>query len=72
MLPELRGHVRAINTLAFSRKGVLASGGNSGVIELWNPADSRNLDVLHAGTDLILSLAFSPDGEVLASGGRDN
>ena len=71
-LHELHGSVRAINTLACSNKGLLAAGGNSGVIELWNLRDARSVGVLDAGSDLILSVAFSPDGERLASGGKDN
>jgi WD40 repeat protein len=71
-LPELRWSVRAISTLACSSKGLLAVGGSSGVIELWYLPDGQNAGVLAGGSDLILSVAFSPDGERLASGGRDN
>jgi len=41
-------------------------------IQLWNPATQTSIAALAWHTDVVLSLAFSPDGTILASGGRDS
>ncbi len=69
------GDIRAshpVNTLAFSPHGALmASGGQDGLLALWDMASGRNLAMLEGHGAAILSLAFSPDGALLASGGDD-
>lgn len=83
----LTGSRSGLDGLAFSPNGkLLASGGCSltkidrgcirGEIQLWNVSKSGTAVTLgtrlvgHA--DFVSSLAFSPDGKVLASGGREN
>jgi WD40 repeat protein len=81
--PALKGHNSPVYSLAFSRDNkTLASGGggndyygSSGrgySIVLWNVAKGQALGPpLEGHKDEVLSLAFSPDGKVLASGSAD-
>ena len=41
-------------------------------IRLWNASDGTPLRTLTGHTDIVYSIAFSPDGNILASGSRDN
>lgn len=50
----------------------VALGTYVGPIYLLNSADGQAVDYLVGHTDEVLSIAFSPDGTLLASGGNDN
>jgi WD40 repeat protein/energy-coupling factor transporter ATP-binding protein EcfA2 len=78
----LIGNDSPVYSLAFSSKGALASGGGGKdyygdsargySIVLWNVAKGQTLGLPLVGhKDEVLSLAFSPDGQVLASGSAD-
>jgi RNA polymerase sigma factor (sigma-70 family) len=69
---ELRrlAHAEAVQAVVFSPRGrVLASAGQGGQVHLWNPATGRELRRLAKQPGAIYSLAFSPDGTLLASAG---
>ena len=59
--------------VAFSPNGrTLATGtSNFGTIKLWDVVTKRNIATLEGPTNKVYSLAFSPDGTMLASGSRD-
>ena len=73
----------SVNSMAVSRDGKLASGGNIGGLSLWNlatgaavvpPIQAHPEEWARAGvsgSNGINSLAFSADGKVLASGAED-
>lgn len=60
-----------IVSVAFSPDGSLVAGGGSRVIHLWAIQDNEAICILRQHTLSILSLAFSPDGQLLVSGGHD-
>jgi WD40 repeat protein len=84
-LHRLEGHRGQIMSVAFSPKGgLLATGGQGrltssssqtpddlGEVKLWDLASGREKFALAGHSLGVLSVAFSPDGAVLASGGRD-
>jgi WD domain, G-beta repeat len=58
-----------VTGLAWSNDGLtLASGGDDGMVRLWNTADGTALLVLKGHSDWTEGLAFSPDGTRLAVG----
>jgi RNA polymerase sigma factor (sigma-70 family) len=61
-----------LQAAAFSPDGrALASGGQDGVIHLWNPATGEEVRHLAGHPGGTLALAFAPDGRRLVSGGQD-
>jgi WD40 repeat protein/serine/threonine protein kinase len=77
----LEGHTTFVNSLAFSPDGkLLASSSNDASIRLWDIATKqpvkrlwgqRTALTLVSCCEPLRSLAFSPDGEMLATGGGD-
>ena len=66
-------HDAAIRSIAVSLDGgLLASAGEDGNVQLWNPNTETLLNVLRGHTDKVLDVAFSPDGTLLASASEDN
>ena len=71
LLNTLMGHTDEVSDLVFSLDGqFLASGGWSDeIVQVWRVPYG---ELLHTLEGPVYSLAFSPDGQVLASGARDN
>jgi WD40 repeat protein len=73
MLYNLRGHQARITQLEFSPDGsVLASSSNDGSVRMWETANLNNQPiVLTANSGFVFCVAFSPDGEQILTGSRD-
>ncbi len=61
-----------VSAAAFSADGKIPATATSKNIKLWEVATGKELATLNGHTDLVWSLAFSPDGKTLASGSWDN
>jgi WD40 repeat protein len=77
LLHTLPGQMGVILSLAFAPNGTTVAAGGDRIIRLWRVSDGTPLFTLegHKGNLFnpgdVLDLAFSPDGKILASGGRD-
>ncbi|MBI3273268.1 MAG: WD40 repeat domain-containing protein [Planctomycetes bacterium] len=60
--------VSAIEALTFSRDGVWLAAGGEGGVELWRVGEKRGAKRLGKDGPTVITLAFSPDGSVLATG----
>jgi WD40 repeat protein len=71
LLHKLEGTSESrIKTITFSPDGQkLAVGTQDGLVHLWRILDGELLHTLKGHTDEVSALAFSPDGQILASGG---
>jgi WD40 repeat protein/tRNA A-37 threonylcarbamoyl transferase component Bud32 len=77
----LKGHVGVVDCVVFSPDGQrLASGGQGfdaqkkqvyGEVKLWETATGKELRALKGHTSVVRSVAFSPDGQRLASASND-
>ena len=68
------GHTESVTSVAYSSDGkTLASAGMwDGTIVLWNATTGKIAAALPGHQSKIYFLVFSPDGTILASGGRDH
>jgi WD40 repeat protein len=57
--------------VAFSPDRTLASANWDKTVKLWDVATGQVLATMEGHTDIVLSVAFSPDGHTLASGSQD-
>jgi WD40 repeat protein len=76
LLRELPGQRGNVNALVFSANGeqLFAAGGQPGVsgeVRRWSVAEARQIALFEGHQDAIYSLALSPDGKMLATGGYD-
>ena len=81
LLRELQGHRRTVSCLAFSPDGkVLASGAEDNTVRFWSvatgelraaPPDSAEAAAVGGHSEWVRSVAFSPDGTLLASASVD-
>jgi len=81
LLFTLTGHKSGIESLAFSPDGTVLASGSGGyggadtmndyTIRLWSITDGSSLNVLKGHNGGVLSLAFTPDGNLLMSGSDD-
>ncbi|WP_315789311.1 serine/threonine-protein kinase [Fischerella sp. JS2] len=78
---EIAGHFGLVNSIAFSPDSqILASGSNDATIKLWSVKTGKLIRTLNENAQeykfpenyqAILSVAFSPQGNIIASGSRD-
>jgi hypothetical protein len=86
LVRTLSGHTGFVFSVAFSPDGRLLASGScgqldspgyyipnciQGEIKLWEVATGREVRTLSGHTDFVYSVAFSPDGKLLASGSWD-
>lgn len=64
------GHQGVINDVVVSHTGTVASAGFDRTVKLWDPQSGQKLSEL-PHSDMVLSVAFSQDGNYLYSGGRE-
>ncbi|PKY04101.1 NACHT and WD40 domain protein [Aspergillus campestris IBT 28561] len=57
--------------VAFSPDGRMLAFGSSGTVQLWDPATGALQQTLEGHSSIVISVAFSPNGWLLASGSSD-
>ncbi|NMG07289.1 serine/threonine-protein kinase [Brasilonema sp. UFV-L1] len=74
----LIGHSDKVNSIKYllstdndqtTNKVILVSGSNDNTIKLWNPVTGQEIRTLKKDSGYIYSVAVSPDGKAIASGG---
>lgn len=60
------------NNLAYSPDGLKIAADSDDSIRIWNVKTAKLLHTLKGHTDVILDIAYSPDGKIIASNSRDD
>jgi serine/threonine protein kinase/WD40 repeat protein len=70
---KFTGHLGRVNCMDISagRIPVIASGSTDTTVRLWNPETGEELLKIDNHTDELVAVKFSPDGDVLATAGKD-
>ncbi|MEM7403616.1 MAG: WD40 repeat domain-containing protein [Myxococcota bacterium] len=72
LLRTLQGHIRGINSVAYSPDGkTLASASSDNTVKLWGTQDGKLLRTLEGHSCWVYSVAYSPDRNTLASASLD-
>jgi WD40 repeat protein len=61
-----------IESLAYGRDGNLAAGSADGSVRIWHGEDIRPIAIMRGRSDGVLAVAFSPNGELAATGDTDS
>jgi WD40 repeat protein len=77
LVRTLKGHTDKVNSVTFATANysnlgsneMLVSASNDNTIKLWNPATGKKIRTFKQDSGFIYSVAISPDGHTLASGG---
>jgi WD40 repeat protein len=71
-LAVMRGHLGAVNAIAFNPEGtILASASDDLLVRLWDAATGKTLLSLKKHRARVTAVAFQADGKTLISGGED-
>ena len=72
ILETTKGYTNDVRSIAFSPDGTqLLSGGQNGVIRVWDANNKSILNSIEVDTRWIFSLAYSPDGKTFITGESD-